>query len=718
MKITQKILYVSLAVTTTLLAESPVPPNQEYHDYSTMVSGKTGLIENPTARVMDDWTIRPFYYYGSPFLYYGLAFSPLPRLELEGRFTEIKGIPGFLNNNGYGNYKDKAFDFKYLLVKEDDVVPAIAVGVDDMQGTGLYSSRYIVATKRAYQIDWTVGIAQGRLGGEDLHKYFPGAPDAGLKFWTQASLGNPKPFVGFEAFLTKDISVKCEYSQINYLYDKVSPFMGGTNGYIPATYKDPTSKINTAVKYSLGDHVDMQFVYERGNSYGVQFSFPIGFGDEGLYKHPVDTKWRAKPEEKENYFGKMDDKNLSYAIGKEVAAEKFGNVDVAINQNKIWVGFENGKYNSDTKAIGRVMDTIDEVAPERIDTIYTALKQSGKDLIVARMDRSDVRAIKDGYVSSDEIQKYLDVSTHLNQKEDEFSDGKDVFKTERLYGERFNWLFKPSLEQYINDQDNPYVYKISALFGARAETFAGGFISGRIMVPFVNTTDKISVKQLDNNNLVTRSDALKYLQYNKPQLYDLSLGQIFTIANGLYAKAEVGYFEPEYGGFATEIYKTIDDGKYGVGLEYQAMKKREVNSYFGFENYSYYGRFINLYAGLVPELGIETYIKYGTFLAGDKGVKVSIQRKYKSFIVGAYMTKTDTSVFAPTSSNRGYTDKGIYLSVPIGVVSPENVKGSLWYGLAPWTRDVGQSADTSISLPGMDSTSVYDIKRNAGQFKE
>ena len=47
----------------------------------------------------------------------------------------------------FDTYRDRSFDVRNLLKKEDDFWPAIAVGLQDFAGTGIYAGEYVVATK-------------------------------------------------------------------------------------------------------------------------------------------------------------------------------------------------------------------------------------------------------------------------------------------------------------------------------------------------------------------------------------------------------------------------------------------------------------------------------------------------------------------------------------------------------------------------------------------
>ena len=67
-------------------------------------------------------------------------------------------MPSF---SGSQSYKDKSFDAKFLIHKETPLLPAVAIGFRDLAGTGVFSSEYVVASKRMSNIDFTVGLGWG-----------------------------------------------------------------------------------------------------------------------------------------------------------------------------------------------------------------------------------------------------------------------------------------------------------------------------------------------------------------------------------------------------------------------------------------------------------------------------------------------------------------------------------------------------------------------------
>ena len=56
---------------------------------------------------------------------------------------------------------------KFRLLKENYYLPALAVGMRDIAGTGNFSTEYIVATKKIGNLDITSGIGLGLLGSDN-----------------------------------------------------------------------------------------------------------------------------------------------------------------------------------------------------------------------------------------------------------------------------------------------------------------------------------------------------------------------------------------------------------------------------------------------------------------------------------------------------------------------------------------------------------------------
>ena len=104
--------FVCLSISQTLYSSI-----EEYFPYSVKPNasnyGNTGLIEIPTARIMDEGSLRFSFSSSWPNEYTALTASPFSWLEATYRYAEIKNQKyGPFGYSGNQSLKDKGFDVK------------------------------------------------------------------------------------------------------------------------------------------------------------------------------------------------------------------------------------------------------------------------------------------------------------------------------------------------------------------------------------------------------------------------------------------------------------------------------------------------------------------------------------------------------------------------------------------------------------------------------
>ncbi len=201
----------------------------------------TGLLEIPTARVLDDGVIRVGVAQALPFRWYGGGMGIFPGLELTGRLTQITNLPSGLGPD-YGSYKDKAFDIKYQVIPESKWLPAVALGYHDLFGTQHFEAQYIVLSRQIFPFDFTLGYGTKRLDGL---------------------------FAGIEVALHPRLHFMAEYNPINYEDDKAS-----VRG-VPEGAEWP---VNFGLRYKLLPVLDLGVSYQRGDTLGVSLNFQTDLG--------------------------------------------------------------------------------------------------------------------------------------------------------------------------------------------------------------------------------------------------------------------------------------------------------------------------------------------------------------------------------------------------------------------------------------------------------
>lgn len=127
--------------------------------------GQTGLVHMPDGRVQEDGSWLFGVTRMDPYSAVWSSIAILPRLELSARFTFVDDVEAFTEFGLSRTFRDKALDAKLVLLREDAWLPSLSVGVQDPSGTGLFSARFVAASKRVGDFDFTLGWGRQRIDG-------------------------------------------------------------------------------------------------------------------------------------------------------------------------------------------------------------------------------------------------------------------------------------------------------------------------------------------------------------------------------------------------------------------------------------------------------------------------------------------------------------------------------------------------------------------------
>ncbi len=314
-----KIIFVSLIFSNTISSDSFI-----YNSYNN--HGVVGLINMPSARFFNESVHGITIYDGTPDQKITLTSSPYDWLEASFFYTNLqnKPYPGF----EYQDYKDKGFNLK-LRVKEEGNLPAIAIGINDIAGTGLYSSEYLVASYGRNQIDLHFGLAWGTLNGSnqkiknpliDIDSSFKSRPTtyegAGGQFQASRYFSSEEvsPFFGMSYSLNEKTLLK---------FEKDTTL---TDGFID--YEQPKNDYSFGVDYAINKNFVLGFSYERGNYTSVRF----------LYKNNPKTNYKkyeyqsAESTQAENKYSKLINNLEKNGIGVNKVIETGNSIGLELTQ--------------------------------------------------------------------------------------------------------------------------------------------------------------------------------------------------------------------------------------------------------------------------------------------------------------------------------------------------------------------------------------------------
>jgi len=623
-------------------------------------------MEIPTARIMKENSYRLGAAEVFPYRFYYGALGLLPGLEIDGRVTEVVGVKGF-DNTSYGWYKDKAFDIKYRFLPESKYGPALAIGIMDPQGTRLYPSQYLVASKQIYPFDFTIGLGNGRFGKRPLE-----ASNEGIKaeIFTDPEqwLKDSQIFWGIQFSPSNKYSLMMEYSPIKFHKQLSDP---AQKKYFD---KPVPSKFNFGFRWRPLKWTEIDATYQRGEQFGINLStvFEIGQPLIPIY----DQTYQEKTADK-GYPVETRLINALFASG-------FSNIQIKVNVNDIWIEAQNNKYYYAAKAVEAMLKLVHEIAPEHIENIHIIMNSNGIPMFEFSAIRADVRDWQTEKLTTNEF-------IYLSKFDSSVKEGPD---TKIFHQDFFTYGFKPSLESYLNDPTGFYKYRFGlAAWGSYHPWKGSTFLAQPEWYPLNNISTR-TPPLIDP----VRSDVVLYKEKNIA-LARLMFDQVGKASNEIYGRISAGYLELQYAGFYGELATSLVSGRIMLGVGGSAVRKRDPDNVFKLSDdftQVYKTAFFNSRLN-VPEYEVAFDVKAGRFLGGDKGAKFTVSKFINGVTISAWYSVTDTSGFKDPE-NRGYHDKGIAVVIPIRLFKGTDSKTSYSYVLSPWTRDVAQDVNQFESL--------------------
>ncbi|MBP7529851.1 MAG: YjbH domain-containing protein [Syntrophorhabdaceae bacterium] len=634
-------------------------------------SGGTGLMETPTARILKENRYRFGASQVHPYRVYYIGMGVLDRLEVNGRVTEILGVKASdaANWSGYGNYKDKAIDIKLQMAREQKYTPAIALGVMDPHGTRIFGSQYIVASKQVYPFDFSLGFGNGRFGKRPLP-----AEGEGFKaelfsdptqWWKDSQL-----FGGIQFAPSDKFAFMVEYSPIKYEKQTNDP---AQKEYFTRPVPSP---FNFGVRWKPFQWSEVGVSYQRGDQIGVNFSMTF---DIGNFIIPIYDK---------PYKEGQQDRNAPVCerVTRALSMSGFSDIVVYVgNGNTLNIEAQNDKYFYSTRAIGVILKLLSDILPRDVEGINIVLHRNGIPLLKFATTLPDIIDLQREKM---ELWEFYLVS-RMDTKVSRLSGKTGKYK------KFFDYGIKPDFKGFLNDPSGFFKYRAGVAGWLSYTPWKGATVLSELLAYPLNTVSTTN----EPLSRPVRSDIVPYLEENLI-LSRLMFNQVYKTGKEVYAKFAAGILEVEYAGFDGEIAKPLNSGRFIVGLSGSVTKKRAVGKAFELKTNDvrdYYSTaFLNGRIN-IPEKELYIDVMAGQFLAGDKGVRVTVSKFIKGVTIFAWYSVTDTSIFKD-SYNRGYHDKGVGISIPMNLFTGTDSRSTYSYAISPWTRDVAQDVDHAYNL--------------------
>jgi hypothetical protein len=400
-----------------VLASSPAQSSiEDYFPFSDLSSpsnyGDTGLLEIPNARFMKEASLRFNFSSSYPNEFTTITASPFKLLEASYRYTEIKNkLYGPSSYSGNQSLKDKGFDLKMRLIGEGYYRPAVALGLRDIAGTGIFSSEYLVATKSLGNFDVTAGLGWGKLGSDDsirnpllsLSESFQirtGSIKEGGEFkYTDWFSGTTALFGGVEYHLRKyGLKLIAEYDSSRPDMSTISPV-------------EVKSNFNLGLNYHLSNNLQLGLSFERGTNFRMSFSLKGNFLKDTISKPPPKNIIALSKEQKKKSFKNPD---IFYrSLNKSLRDEKIFIQSATLKDAEVSVAIASSRFRNIPRMAGRSAAIISALASEDVERMNIHVMNGDLEIATLNINRNKFDAAKAFKGSPQEVLKVSLIDSYI-----------------------------------------------------------------------------------------------------------------------------------------------------------------------------------------------------------------------------------------------------------------------------------------------------------------
>ncbi|CUH80783.1 hypothetical protein TRM7557_03071 [Tritonibacter multivorans] len=657
----------------------PTPPSVNFY-------GAPGLVDMPSAEMFPDAQFVTSVASFAGQTRYSLQFQALPWVTGAFRYSVIKDRNLF----GFGDYYDRNFDVRFRLLKEGRYRPAVALGLQDFAGTGIFGGEYLVATK-GFELPQvpgrfkvTTGLGWGRLATSGsiasvgTRPRFASGDTGGELSVDQWFRGDIAPFGGIEWTHGK-WGLKAEYS--SDIYDQETR---------QSDVFERRSSLNFGVEYQASRQLRLGAYYLYGDAIGVNAQLQLNPRHAATplqvaAPYPVvprsawakdDTLWSQGWVKRE-----AAKQSLRQALSEAMTAQNLILESVTFGPTEAEVRFRNTKFRSETNAVGRAARAMAATLPASVETFHIVLVSRGLGLSRVTLRRSDLEALEFAPNASDALWAVTGVS-------DAGPASAEALLDPELYP-AFSASISPYASPSYFDPSVPFRLDVGLDYDASYSPAPGWRFAGAIRQRiWGNVAD---ARPGSSRLPQVRTDGREFAQENVT-LNRLYAERRWKMGQDLYARATVGYFESMFGGVSGEVLWKPVNSRLGLGLEANYVRQRAFDQRLGFQDYDVLTGHASAYLELPKNYLLQ--VDAGRYLAGDIGATVALERTFSNgWRFGGFFTLTDVSA---EDFGEGSFDKGIRVSIPLGWLVGKTTRSAYGLTIRPVQRDGGQR----VRVPG------------------
>ncbi len=596
--------------------------------------GGVGLVETRNARLRDDGTLEIGTAWRRQRDFWFLNLQALPFLETTFRLTNrLNGT------TGRGTTVDRAFDLKLRLLRESQFVPALAIGLQDAVGTGIYGGEYLVASKRLGPIDLTLGLGWGRLGtGADLPNIGllanrsrnvgqGGTPSLG-SFFRGRDIG---VFGGAELILPPVLGLEGLRAKLEYSGDALRDERGGWPAKTTGLRGRAATRWNAGLQWQ-SEHVDIGAHFIHGTDALLRISLrldahrPPSLPTETL--PPMPPRPPAAPAAAPTSAAPIADPTPAALAALRGAG--FRPLAFTLQGAEARVLVSGGRFRRLSQLAGRVARALQPVLPPQVETLRVEWQRQGVTtarLVVLR------QALETPQASAEEML----VSARLLPAADPPWPPRAKQPAPWL-----DWGVAPRLPVQLGDPHTGARWQLAVAAGGRVSLGEGFAIAGSLSQAVAGNLGG----GLPSNSLLphVRSDIGRYARAGTTSIPALYAERIWTPAEDVFARVTGGLLEPMFAGVSAEaLWRPVARG-FALGVDLNWVQQRDYGQKFSMRRYQVITGHLSAYTEL-PWFGLFGVLRAGRYLAGDWGTTIELGRRFENGIeIGGFAIFSNSSL--------------------------------------------------------------------------
>ena len=627
----------------------------------------SGLIMTPSARLADEGTVKIIISKYSPINRVAVIANPYDWLEASFYYNDINVKRYFPGSSQ--SYKDKGFSFKIKINEESDNLPSVALGFDDIAGTSIFKSEYIVMNKLIGPFDISLGYGFGALGSLDnVHNIFRDAERSRWDFSTGGELNTKDFFKGDSAlfgglvfnipFLKKS-QFLIEYDSDDYsnYYDLVPDYRR----------YEPESNFNYGFKVGLKDNFTLSAGFIKGNELSFSLESKINISDSPRQNFAI-----QKRSQQSEYNSILEDLRSKLIFVQNI------NID---HKNKtISITYAQASYHSQERIAKGIKDYLRNKFGSREYQITLASMNGAYDLSEITFNPYSESPVYNAY----KIREY------------QFNPSIKFPVSNFSYG--------PNITSHIGSPSGFFFGALEAQFNWEIAFTRNFQINSNYSVNLFDNFDDMDYNSNPTDLYPVRTDIQEYLKEGEKGFNEFTFNYFKSLGKNNFLHLSLGHFERMYSGTHIEFLSRPFDEVFSYGFEISSVKQREYSrSFTKFKDFETNVGHLNFYL-YEPSSNILAHFSAGKYLAGDEGYTFDISRYFKNGSrLGFFFTRTNIS---KESFGEGSYDKGFYIKYPLNIFDSDKQSRSFsGYTYRPITRDGG----AKIYFP----RSLFDLTRDS-----